>query len=323
MKSPVTRRRFLVGAGCVCGGVVAAAKLGRSVLAAEGRPGWPATCRDEILRPIGQPDCWSALKAVGADGIEIAIDENQALPALFHPTIKYTVATTAGLEQLAADAKAAGQRITGFLMHNRFEERPELEIQSCTKAAQAAQSLGVPTVRIDVVPGKLGRDEFLKLSIETLTKLMAATESTGVTFAIENHSNTTNDPTFLTALFNGVGSKRLGLTLDTGNFYWFGHPLSKVYELVEEFAPRVFHTHCKNMRYPADQRDKQRPMGWKYEEYACPIDKGDIDYARVAAILNKVGYRNDFCVENEFLGKLSAAEATKALTGEIELLHRI
>lgn len=323
MRTSVTRRRFLVGAGCLCGGVVAASKLGSSVFAAEKRSAWPATCRDEILRTTGQADCWSALKAVGADGIEVGIDENQSLPALFHPTTKYTVATPAGLEQLADDAKAAGQQITAFLMHNRFEERTELEIQSCTAAARTAQALGIPTVRLDVVPGKLGRDEFLKLAIDALTKLIAATESTGVTFAIENHSNTTNDPAFLTPLFDGVGSKRLGLTLDAGNFYWFGHPLSKVYELIEQFAPRVFHTHCKNIRYPADQREKQRPMGWKYEEYACAIDEGDVDYARVAAILQKVGYRNDFCVENEFLGKLPPAEATKTLTREIELLHRL
>lgn len=323
MKTPVTRRRFLVGAGCLCGGAIAATKLGRSAWAAEAAPAFLATCRDELLHTTGQPDCWSALKAVGANGVEAVIDQQQALPGLFHPTIKYTAATKAGLDQVAADAKAAGQRITALLMHNRFEEQPEQEIQSCTAAAQAAQALGIPTVRIDVVPGKLSRDEFLKLSIETLTKLMAATESTGVTFAVENHSNTTNDPVFLRALFSGVGSKRLGLTLDAGNFYWFGHPLPKIYELVEEFAPRVFHTHCKNIRYPDDQRDQQRPMGWKYDEYACPIDKGDVDYARIAAILRKTGYRNDFCVEDEFLGRLPAAEATKTLAREIEFLQHL
>ena len=69
---------------------------------------------------------------------------------------------------------------------------------------------------------------------------LAAAEPTGVTFAVENHSHTTNDPAFLTALLDGVGSKRLGLTLDIGNFYWFGHPLGKVYELCETFAPPHF-----------------------------------------------------------------------------------
>ena len=273
-----------------------------------------------MLQHLGQKDCWSALRAVGAEGVQVDINGGLTLPKLFHPTTKYTLATPAGVEQLAADARAAGQQITAFCMHNRFEEQPEVEIKWCSELALAAQALNVPVIRIDVVPVKLARPEFLKLAIQTLGKIIAATESTGVSFAIENHGSTTNDPAFLNALFDGVGSKRLGLTLDTGNFYWYGHPLSKVYELCEAFAPRVFHTHCKNIRYPAEEREKQRPMGWKYAEYGCPIDRGDIDYARIVAILHKAGYRHDLCIENEFLGKLSTAEATETLVKEIQLL---
>ena len=144
-------------------------------------------------------------------------------------------------------------------------------------------------------------------------------------FAVENHGTTTNDPVFLNALFEKVGSKRLGLTLDTGNFYWFGHPLSKVYELYETFAPRVFHTHCKSIRYPAAEREKQRPMGWKYDQYTCPLGEGDIDFARVAAILHKAGYHNDLCIEDEslYFRKPSADAATKQLTDEVWLLKGI
>lgn len=283
----------------------------------------PATCVDGMLQHLGQKDCWSALRAVGAEGVQVDIGSDLTLPSLFHPSTKYTLATPAGVEQLATDAKAAGQQITAFCMHNRFEEQPEVEIKWCSELALAAQTLNVPVIRIDVVPVKLARPDFLKLAIETLSKIIAATESTGVRFAVENHGNTTNDPTFLNPLFDGVGSKRLGLTLDTGNFYWFGHPLSKVYELCETFAPRVFHTHCKNIRYPAEEREKQRPMGWKYAEYGCPIDKGDIDYARVAAILHKAGYRHDLCVEDEFLSKLSATEAVGTLANEVQLLKRV
>jgi len=283
----------------------------------------PATCVDGILQHLGQKDIWSALRTVGAEGVQVDVVAGLTLSGLFHPTTKYTLATPAGVEQLATDAKAAGQQITAFCMHNRFEEQPEVEIKWCSELAHAAQTLNVPVIRIDVVPVKFARPEFMKLAIQTLGKIIEATESTGVKFAVENHGTTTNDPTFLNSLFDGVGSKRIGLTLDTANFYWFGHPLSKVYELCEAFAPRVFHTHCKNIRYPAEEHEKQRPMGWKYAEYACPIDKGDIDYARVAAILHKAGYRHDLCVENEFLGKLSTAEATKTLAREVQLLKRV
>jgi sugar phosphate isomerase/epimerase len=320
MSTQVTRRRFLVEAGCICGGVAAAAQLNRSLLAAEDRPVWLASCCDSILRPTGHEDSWSALRAVQAEGVQLDVAEDLTLPNLFHPTKKYTLATAAGIEQIAADAKTAGQQITSFCMHNHFEAQPDFEVEFCSRLAEVAKTMGVSMIRIDLIPEKLARPEFLKLSIETLKRVITATASTGVLFGIENHSNTTNDPAFLHPLFDGVGSKRVGLTLDIGNFYWYGHPLSKLYELYETFAPRVFHTHCKSMRYPAEEREKQRPMGWKYDVYGCPIYEGDIDYVRVAAILQKAGYHNDFCVEDEFLGKLSPAEATKTLAKEIEYL---
>ncbi len=320
MKNPLTRRNFIIGTGSLCGSIAIASRFGQFAFAEDKPLEMPASCVDGILRSLGQKDTWSALQAVGAEGVQIDVVGDLALPSLFHPTTKYTLATSAGIEQLAADAKTAGKRITAFCMHNRFEEQPDVEIKWCTALANAAKTLSVPVIRIDVVPVKMARPEFLKLAVQTLAKIIEATESTGVKFAVENHSNTTNDPVFLKGLFDGVGSTRLGLTLDTGNFYWYGHPLSKIYEIVEMFAPRVYHTHCKNIRYPADQREKQRPMGFEYEKYGCPIDQGDVDYTRVVAILHKAGYRHDMCVENEFLGKLSPAKATETLAKEIQLL---
>ena len=323
MNAPLTRRHFLVQTGCLVGGVVAAAPVSRSAFAVEKRPAWLATCRDAIIRPTGHKNIWLALKAVKAEGVEVEVAADLTLPSLFHPTTKYTLATAAGVDQFASGAKAAGMRISGFCMHNKFEQQPDAEVATCTRLAGIAQSLGVPVIRLDVVPEKLSKPDFLKAAVAALKRVVAATESTGVPFGVENHSNTTNDPSFLNAMLDGVGSKRLGLTLDIGNFYWFGHPLSKVYELVEAFAPRVFHTHCKNIRYPAGEREKQRPMGWKYGEYACPIDEGDIDYSRIVAIFSKAGYHNDFCIENEFLGKSSAAGATKTLAREIQFLKQL
>ncbi len=124
-------------------------------------------------------------------------------------------------------------------------------------------------------------------------------------------------------LLDRVGSQRLGVTLDTGNLYWFGHPLSKVYELIQTYAPHVVHTHCKNIRYPADQREVQRPMGWEYAKYEAPVDKGDIDFVRVVKILRAAGYTGDLCVENESLRKLPESERASVLATEIGYLKRL
>jgi sugar phosphate isomerase/epimerase len=310
-------------AGKFCIGATAASLCCRHVQAAAGPTTLCTAVRDGMLRYTGEKDSWSALKLIGAEGVEVDVQEDLALPALRHVAGKYCLATDAGIEQLRKDAATAGRRITAFCLRNCFEERPEVEIKLCAQVARIAQALGVPAIRLDVVPKQLARPEFLKLAIRTLGKVVAASESTGVAWAVENHGNTTNDPAFLRPLFAGVGSQRLGLTLDTGNFYWFGSPLSKVYELYEAFAPRVFHTHIKSIRYPAEWREKQRPVGWKYDDCESAIDRGDIDFARVVAILRKAGYKNDLCIENEFLGKLSPAQTVETLTRELQYLKRL
>lgn len=320
MPSGVTRRNFLQQSSCWLAGSAAATMFGRSTQAAESGAPLTLACGDATLRHVPAADCWAALKAIGAQGIEANISPDLSFPRLFHPTRRYSAATPADLATLQADVRASGCKITAFLMSTQFDVRPEQDVAWVLQAAQMAQALGVPAIRIDIANHKPQASGFLQATVETLKKVLAGSAATGLVFGVENHGRTTNDPEFLEALFAGVGSPRLGLTLDTGNFYWYGHPLSKLYDLYAQFAPRVFHTHCKSIKYPADQRDTQRPMGWKYGEFNCPIDQGDIDFRRVVKILRAAGYRNDLCVEDESLGKLPEAERAAALAKEIQHL---
>jgi sugar phosphate isomerase/epimerase len=317
LNASLTRRRFFQYGSGLAAGVAISSLLPQSARAAA-QPKLTVSIRDAMLPHVAAPDCWAALKRVGAEGVEAVIRDDLTLPGLFHPGGSYSLATDAGIARVKAAAGSAGQKITALCMSNRFVDRPSKEVEICTRVAGAAQALGVPAIRIDVVAGNLALPEFLKLAISTLAKLMATTEATGVAFAIENHGYTTNDPAFLQPLFTGVDSKRLGLTLDTGNFYWYGHPLSKVYELYEMFAPRVLHTHCKSIGYPAEKRETRRPVGWEYGKYHGPIYAGDIDFARVVGILKKAGYKNDLCIENESLG--NRRDAADVLAKELQIL---
>jgi sugar phosphate isomerase/epimerase len=319
MDSALTRRQFIGGTMRMAAGAGAAALLAGRLPAAEERPKLALAVRDAHLKETGEKDAWAALKAIGAEGVEATVADDLSLPDLPGP-VKHSIADEAGIAKLADALKAAGRRITAFCLHNRFDERPEVESSLCAKTAKAAKALGAKAVRIDVWPQKMKREEFLPFSIDLLKKVIAATEDTGVAFGIENHGYVTNDPDFLKPLFAGVGSKRLGLTLDTGNFYWFGHPLTRLYELYEEFASRAVHTHCKSIQYPEGEREKKRAVGWEYGKYNCPIDQGDIDFARVVKILRKAGYSNDLCIEDESLGKLPAGERGKSLARQIAYL---
>ncbi len=320
MKHSISRRRFVVRSCGLLAGAAAVSQLPGMASGEERRAAICVTCRDGHLKTAGEKDCWSAMAKLGARGVEVSVADDLSLPALFHPTKKYTVATPEGIEQLVADMKAAKRPITALCMANRFDARPDFELQWTTKAAEAAKALGTKAIRIDVWPQKIPAARFLAFATDMMTKVIEATESTGVAFGIENHGGTTNDPEFLAALFQGVGSPRLGLTLDTGNFYWFGHPLSKVHELFQTFASRVVHTHCKSIRYPESEREKKRPRGWEYGKYNCPVDEGDIDFRRLVAALEKAGYANDLCIEDESLGKHPASQQGEIVAREIRFL---
>jgi len=316
-----TRREFLASSARF----LAAAGTLSALPAAEKeeKPKLAVAIRDTHLRETGEKDCWAILKELGVDGVELDVSDDFSLASLIHPEQKYSIADDAAVEKLAADSRAANIRITALCLHNRFDERLDFELNSIEKTARAAKALGAKTIRIDVVPRKLSGEEFINLAIDAGKKLIAVTETTGVCLGVENHGNTTNDPEFLKKLFAGVGSQRLGLTLDTGNFYWFGHPLSKLYELYEAFATRVHHTHVKSIKYPQASREKRRSMGWEYEKYNCPIYEGDIDFSRVIGILRKGGYSGDLCIEDESLSKAPAAQRREILAKEVQHLKAL
>jgi sugar phosphate isomerase/epimerase len=206
-------------------------------------------------------------------------------------------------------------------MGNRLDERLDQEVDWAARLARAAQKLGVKAIRIDVYPRKITGDPALPFAINACKRLCEAANGTDVRYGIENHGHFTNDPAILEKLFDGVGSERLGLTLDCMNLYWFGHPLKDIYGICEKFAARTCHTHCKNLRYPEDQKNARRAVGWQYEKYTAPLYEGDIDYARIAQILRKAGYAGDLCLENECLGHFPKEQHPDVLRKEITFLR--
>jgi sugar phosphate isomerase/epimerase len=316
--TPLSRRAFLK---TTAGLALWAGVLGfEGPLAAAQKAQWQVGCRDVHLTLAGRDDCWAAMKELGAESSEVEVTPDLACPNLFHPSRKYSLGSNDAVRTLKDDLAASGCRITAFMMANRLDERLEEEIEWTARLVKAANQLGVGVIRIDVVPRKIKGDEFLPFAIKACKRMCEAAEGTPIRFGVENHGTTTNRPEFLDALFSGVGSSKLGLTLDCGNFYWYGHPLKDLYALYEKFAPRVVHTHIKSIKFPDDKKNVERKMGWEYAKYNCPIYEGDIDFKRVIGILRKAGYRGDLCIEDESLGKFPEPERGQILKKEIATL---
>ncbi|MBI5822277.1 MAG: sugar phosphate isomerase/epimerase [Verrucomicrobia bacterium] len=301
----------LAGAGQPCRGAFAPARL-------------IVSCRDLVLKDTGKSDSWTAMKELGLGGVEVRVEDDLSCPGLFHPTKRYSVATADGVQMLQDELAAHGVVITAFGLFRRGSEwRTQKNISPGRLLVPIAQRLGVKVIRIDVQARKLTSKEFLPAAIRACKHLCEAAEGTQVAFGVENHSMNTNDPAFLQQLLDGVGSKHFGMTLDANNFYWYGWPLQQVYGLYERFAPRVVHTHCKSVRYPANQRNVRRQPDKSYLDHSAPIYDGDIDYRRVAAILRKANYQHDLCLENECLHHFPAAQHLDILKKEVALLKSL
>ncbi len=158
---------------------------------------------------------------------------------------------------------------------------------------------------------------------ECMARVLDATGNLDVQMGIENHGIQGNQPEFLTHVIEKVGSPQLGMTIDTANFYWYGHPLSRVYDIIKQLAPKAKHTHIKNINYPADVREVQREIGWKYNDFVCPLREGDIDLKAVVSILKDAGYEGDLCIEDESLMRWDNEKRKAVLIDDAAYLKEI
>lgn len=281
--------------------------------------------RDCMLSASGVDDPFEALKSLGLSSVELVVSKEAEVGSMVEDGAAPLVLTQpADRSQLMEKLDVIEGSVCAFLMANDFSSEDfDYEVQALTKVARAADEMGVPVVRVDLVPrqGDMDEETFTKRCVRGLGDALDKTET--VEFGIENHGETSNRPEFLDRVLDGVGDDRLGLTLDTGNFYWYGHPLEMVYHLMEKYAGRVKHTHVKNICYPEDIRQKQREMGYRYGDYVCPVFEGDVDHKLVVQILAEVGYDRSLCIEDESLGKFSATEKAEVLEKDVEFLKSL
>ena len=92
MRTPLSRREFLGQSARLAAGATAAALAPQIALADTSKAAICLSCRDVHLRQVGPKDAWSAIDALGADGVEATIGDDLSLPVLLHSSRKYTTA---------------------------------------------------------------------------------------------------------------------------------------------------------------------------------------------------------------------------------------
>jgi sugar phosphate isomerase/epimerase len=283
------------------------------------------SARDHIVL-AGWPSIHEGLDALGLDAVELEFDRHCAVRQLDSPE-RVRLDTVEGVKAFRMQLDTHKVRIPALLMSNNFaNEDFDVEVNWTIAAIRAADALGIPAVRIDAMmhgEEEASPEENIRVFAEAMHRVLDATCDSNVDLGIENHGYQGNRPEFLEAVFAAVGSPRLGLTIDTGNFYWYGWPLSRVYEIIEQFAPRCKHTHAKNISYPVEMREIQREVGLEYGKHVTTMPEGDVDHGRVVEILRAAGYDRDLCIEDESLGKFPREEWPAVLKADADYFRSI
>ncbi len=282
--------------------------------------------RDVCLFQAGYRNIAEGMEQLELGYIELAVDRNMCVPAVDGSLGRPWLSIADELAAIKASEAYARQgiQITSLLLANNFNAQNQAaEIQWARKTLEAAEIVGADVVRVDAamtgqktLPASQRVDIFASAVKEVLAKTAGGT----VTLAVENHGLQGNDPQWLSSVLQQVDDERFGLTLDTANFYWAGYPLSRVYELVEQFAPHTRHVHCKNIDYPSRYRQQRRPLGWEYGQYVAPIHQGNIDYSKIVQILAEAGYQGGLHIEDESLAKFAPAQRRRSLRQQVEYL---
>lgn len=190
-----------------------------------------------------------------------------------------------------------------------------------------ASTLGTKVIRIDSLLQQEHLYTFgkkVELFSNIFSELFSEIGDIPIKFGIENHGKEGNNPIFLLSVVHTIDDPRFGLTLDFGNFYWRGYPLSETEAILKLLAPYAKHTHIKNIGYPKTAQEIFRETGWEYETYVCPIFKGDIDIESVSTELKKSNYDGVLCIEDESLGHFEDIDQKRQiLKQDVEFLIEI
>lgn len=279
-----------------------------------------------VAAAVGDGSVLDALPEIGVRSIEIEVDHYGQAPRLISPTGQpFSVKDAKRLQPLKRVLEERGVRVSALLLETDFSgEHADGHIGSLWRAMHVAATLGAPVVRIDplardrtIEPPRV-RDNVIRCVRQLISELFPEFE---IELGLENHGPIANDPRLLDEILDGIDHPRVGLTLDTGNFYWYGFPLDEVYQLIERYAPRTKHTHIKSINYPPDAANRRREVGYEYKQYCCSLDEGNLDLRRVVRILRGAGYDRDLCIENESLFKHPPEQRLEVLKRDVVALR--
>lgn len=249
-------------------------------------------------------DCIERAGRMGFDGVEILHEQ-------------MSDDSNAYLQGLKRRAFVNGLDLMGFSIHQGFVtadvDLRKKNVSHTKWCVELAARLGIPTLRLNtgrwgtirsfdalmeakgIEPTPDGRtdDEAFKWVIDSIEKILPRAEECGVVMGLENHWGLGRTAAGVLRIVDAIKSPWLKVTLDTGNF------LDNMYGQMETMAPHAVLVQAKTYFGGGE---------W----YTL-----DIDYARVAQILDAADFKG--YVSLEFEGK---EPAETGVPKSLELLRK-
>lgn len=233
--------------------------------------------------------CLDKAAAMGFNGVEI-----------LH--IQMADESSAAIREIKRRAHSLGLALMGFSTHQGFvypdAEMRRTNVQKTLYQIELASRLGIPTMRIntgrwgttksfDALMANKGieppleghqEEEAFRWAIDSIEKLLPRAEDCGVVLGLENHWGLGRTAEGVLKIVESINSPWLQMTLDTGNF------LENSYQQMEAMA---------SSKVPiALVQAKTYYGGGRW--YAL-----ELDYDRIASIVNRHGYRGWISLEFE------------------------
>ncbi len=252
--------------------------------------------------------CLDIADQFGFDGVELLLVQLE----------QHEILSNSELMSFKRHALRLGLPLVGLSTHQGFvtpdREKRKHNIDLTIGQIETAYKLGIPVMRVNTgrwgtsanfdalmanrgieppLPGYTDEDAFPWV-IEALEACIPTAEKCGVVMALENHWGLGLTPEGILRIVNAVDSPWLQITTDTGNF------LEEPYERLAKIAPKTIFVQAKTY-YGGGQ--------W----YSL-----DLDYPRIARILNEAGYRGYISLEFEGM-----EDYRTALPKSLELLRSV
>lgn len=201
-----------------------------------------------------------------------------------------------GLEEIKKKSTSAGLEIYALGGYTNFvkatSEEMEEEIRKVMRYLEIAEKLGAKVIRVfggEPNP-EVPESQWSDLIVQGLKECMPEAEKKRIYLGLENHGYITNDAELEIEILEKVGSPFLRLTVDTSNYYWYGHNIPTIERFYRLVAPYCVHTHLKDGSVKQGIREKYTSLA---------LGEGELPLRLFLDELLGSGYEGPLCVEYE------------------------